>query len=172
MTADRLIAAGDSPPFIIVMPHDASFKQPTEYGFADAFIGELLPYVDAHYRTLADRAHRAVGGLSRGAGWAIHFGLTRPDLFGVLGAHSPVVFWTDFAHLDDWLKAIPTDSLPRIALDIGEDDPKLETALELEVTLNRQNIPHAWHLFPGYHEESYWKTHVEEYMRWYTETWH
>jgi enterochelin esterase-like enzyme len=169
--ADHLILAGDTPPFIIVMPYDPSWKQPTEYGFADALTVELIPYVDAHYRTIADRAHRAVGGLSRGAGWAIHFGLTRPDLFGALGAHSPVVFLTDSPHLSEWLKAIPPDSLPRIFLDIGDNDRGLGTALELEDILNEQNIPHEWHLFQGYHEEAYWRAHVEEYLRWYAAGW-
>jgi len=169
--ADRLSAAGEAPPFIIVMPHDPSWKQPTEYGFAGALTGELIPYVDAHYRTLADRDHRAIGGLSRGAGWAIHFGLTRPDLFGALGAHSPVVFWTDSPHLGDWLKAISPESLPRIYLDIGDNDHELQTALELEDILNRQSIPHEWHLFHGYHEEAYWQAHVEEYLRWYAAGW-
>jgi len=171
-TADRLIAADDAPPFIIVMPHDPSWKQPTEYGFAEALTGELIPYVDAHYRTIAFRGQRAIGGLSRGAGWAIHFGLTRPDLFAAFGAHSPVVFWTDFPHLGDGLKAIPPDLLPRVYLDIGEDDHELQSALELEELLNQQNIPHEWHLYPGFHEESYWQAHVEEYLRWYAAGWH
>ncbi|MCJ7586037.1 MAG: alpha/beta hydrolase-fold protein [Anaerolineales bacterium] len=171
-TADRLIAAGDAPPFIIVMPHDPSWKQPTEYGFAEALTEELIPYVDAHYRTIASREQRAIGGLSRGAGWAIHFGLTRPDLFGAFGAHSPVVFWTDGPHLGEWLKAIPPESLPRIYLDIGDNDRELETALELEDILDQQNIPHEWHLYPGFHEESYWQAHVEEYLRWYAAEWH
>ncbi len=170
-TADRLIAAGDAPPFIIVMPYDPFWKQPGEYGFGQALTEELLPYVDAHYRTLPDRARRAVGGLSRGAGWAIHLGLTRPDLFAAFGAHSPVVFWADSGRIDDWLAAIPPESLPRIYLDIGDNDRELETALWLEELLDQENIPHEWHLYPGYHEEVYWKAHVEEYLRWYAAGW-
>ena len=169
--ADRLIAAGDAPPLIIVMPYDSSWKQPTEYEFAEALTEELIPYVDAHYRTIASRGQRAIGGLSRGAGWAIHLGLTHPDLFGAFGAHSPVVFWTDGPHLREWLKAIPPDLLPRIYLDIGKDDQELQTALGLEDILNQQNIPHEWHLYPGFHEESYWRAHVEEYLRWYVKGW-
>ncbi len=169
--ADRLIAAGESPSFIIVMPYDPSWKQPDEYGFGQALTEDLLPYVDAHYRTLSDRERRAVGGLSRGAGWAIHLGLTRPDLFAAFGAHSPVVFWADRARIDDWLAAIPPESLPRIYLDIGDNDRELETALWLEELLNQENIPHEWHLYPGFHEEAYWQVHVEEYLRWYLAGW-
>lgn len=170
-TADRLIASGEMPPFIIVMPYDPSWKQPTEYGFAETLTEDLIPYVDAHYRTIPDRDQRAIGGLSRGAGWAIHFGLTRPDLFGAFGAHSPVVFWSDGPHIGDWLKAIPPESLPRIYLDIGDKDRELEAVLEFEDILNQQNIPHEWHLYAGFHEEAYWQAHVEEYMRWYAAGW-
>lgn len=159
VAADRLIAAGESPSFIIVMPYDPSRKQPDKYGFGQALTEDLLPYVDAHYRTLSDRERRAVGGLSRGAAWAIHLGLTRPDLFAAFGAHSPVVFWTDRARIDDWLAAIPPESLPRIYLDIGDNDRELETALWLEELLNQKNIPHEWHLYTGFHEEA-WKSVV------------
>jgi len=33
------------------------------------------------------------------------------------------------------------------------------------------NIPHEWHLFTGYHEEAYWQSHLEQYLRWYTQDW-
>lgn len=170
-TADRLIIAGEVSPFIIVMPYNKSWKQPTEDKFGEALVEELIPYVDANYRTQPDRAARTVGGLSRGGGWAIHLGLTRPDLFAAFGAHSPVVFWADSARINDWLAAIPPESMPRIYLDIGDNDRELEIALWLEELLDQENIPHEWHLYPGYHEESYWQAHVEEYLRWYAAGW-
>src|SRR3972149_10055237 len=70
--ADRLIAPGGETPFLIVMPHDHNSLRPTVGFFDDAFLGELLPWIEAEYRTLADREHRAVGGLVRGASWAVH----------------------------------------------------------------------------------------------------
>ena len=71
---DRLIASGDSVPFIIVMPFDYSFKQPTEYGFEEAFIQLLIPQIEITYRTLKTASQRAIGGLSRGGAWAIRTG--------------------------------------------------------------------------------------------------
>jgi enterochelin esterase-like enzyme len=171
--AGTLIASGEIPPFIIVMPRDRSWAQPTEDHFGQVVADELLPYIDAHYRTRTERDYRAIGGLSRGAGWAVHLGLSRWELFGAIGAHSLPVFWSDTSHLRQWLKAIPVDDLPRIYLDIGEKDRPsiLESAIWFEKLLTEQSIPHEWHLFPGYHEEAYWQAHVEAYLRWYATGW-
>ncbi len=61
-TADALIAAGEIPPLIIVMPRDRSWAQPTEDRFGQVLVDELLPFIDETYRTLPDRSHRAIGG--------------------------------------------------------------------------------------------------------------
>lgn len=51
-------------------------------------VRELIPMIDGAYRTTADREHRAIAGLSRGAGQALQIGLTNLDLFSYLGAFS------------------------------------------------------------------------------------
>ena len=43
-------------------------------GFGQRLVDHLVPYIDQNYRTLADREHRAIGGMSRGAGWALRLG--------------------------------------------------------------------------------------------------
>lgn len=172
-TADRLIASGKAPPFIVVMPRDRAWTQPNENNFGRAVAENLIPWIDSHYRTQATRQGRAVGGLSRGAGWAIHLGLSRWELFGSIGAHSLPVFWTDLPHLRQWMNAIPPDALPRIYLDLGDKDrPQIsKSARWFEQLLTDRGIPHEWHLYPGYHEEAYWEAHVEEYLRWYSRQW-
>jgi enterochelin esterase-like enzyme len=172
-TADALIAAGEIPPFLIVLPRDRSWAQPNEDGFGQVVADQLIPAIDRQYRTLPDRADRAVGGLSRGAGWAVHLGLSRWELFGEIGGHSLPVFWNDTAHIRGWLAAIPPDALPRIYLDIGEKDRPsiMASARWFEHLLSEKDIPHEWHLFPGYHEEAYWQAHVEDYLRWYAQGW-
>src|SRR5207302_11234669 len=49
---------------------------------------ELLPWVDATYRTIPDRAHRAVAGLSMGGLGAMTYAAHRPDLFVAAGSFS------------------------------------------------------------------------------------
>lgn len=172
-TARDLVTADQIAPFILVLPRDRSWSQPDEDMFGRVLSEALVPWIDEHYRTLPDRRYRAIGGLSRGAGWAVHLGLSRWDLFGRIGAHSLPVFWTDTYHIRDWLDAIPPESLPEIFLDIGEKDrPQiLSSAQWFENLLAERNIPHEWYLYPGYHEEAYWQSHVEQYLRWYTLDW-
>ncbi|MDH6128231.1 alpha/beta hydrolase-fold protein [Kitasatospora sp. GP82] len=43
---------------------------------------QVVPFIDANLRTIADRAHRAVVGLSMGGYGALHYAEARPDLFG------------------------------------------------------------------------------------------
>ena len=172
-TADRLIASGDIPPLIIVMPYDRFGGQPIETKFPEAIVKLLAPHIDQTYRTWPDRAHRAVGGLSRGGGWAIHFGLVYWNVFGLLGAHSPAVFFSDAEHMRVFLDSIPPESYPKIYMDIGDRDrPEImRAALWLEELLDSKDIPHEWHLFSGYHNEEYWTEHMETYLRLYTQDW-
>jgi hypothetical protein len=49
---------------------------------------EILPWIDARYRTKADRDHRAVTGKSSGGYGAMVTAMLRPDLFGALATHA------------------------------------------------------------------------------------
>ena len=72
---DNLIHSGESQPFIIVFPDDRYWNLPAGPGFGERLVDSLIPYIDQTYRTLPDRNHRAIGGMSRGAGWALRLGL-------------------------------------------------------------------------------------------------
>jgi len=170
---DALIASGELPPFLVIMPHNRVWKQPSEDKFGQALMEELLPWVEAHYRTLPDREHRAIGGLSRGAAWAVHLGLSQWEFFGAIGAHSLPVFLEDVSDIDGWIDQIPVESFPRMYLDIGDHDrPEvLESATWFEELLTQKDIPHEWYLFSGEHDETYWYSHVEQYLRWYAAEW-
>ncbi len=171
-TADRLIASARIPPLIIVMPGDSDWRQPNESPFGDVLVEELVPWIDAHYPTLADRQARAIGGLSRGAAWAIHLGLEDWALFGAIGAHSLPLFWDDDDEkINEWLDAIPPISFPRIYLDISTKDLDLRSNQAFESLLTARGVPHEWHLFVGYHDETYWSAHLEAYLLWYSRGW-
>ena len=60
--AERLMLAGDIPPFLIVLPFDHSYKQPREYRFGEVFLDQLIPTIDRDYRSLTKRESRAIGG--------------------------------------------------------------------------------------------------------------
>ncbi len=170
---DVQVPAGGLPPFLIVMPRDRTWGQPAEDPFGDALVDDLIPYIDSHYHTLTDRANRAVGGLSRGGGWAVHLGLEHWELFGAIGAHSLAVFVTDTKHIRQWLDEIPHNQMPRIYLDIGNNDrPEImSSAVWFEKLLNQKSIVHEWHFFTGYHDEMYWSSHLPGYLTWYSADW-
>ncbi|MEZ0395813.1 MAG: alpha/beta hydrolase-fold protein [Anaerolineales bacterium] len=169
--ADRLIASGEIPPLLIVLPYDPTWTEPPESQFGQALLADLLPALEATYRLLPERQVRAVGGLSRGAGWALHLGLTRPDLFAAIGAHSPIVFGRDANHIAEWLANLSADQPLRFYLDIGQNDTGLPQALWLEGLLDDAALPHEWHLNQGTHDEAYWSSHLEEYLLWYASGW-
>lgn len=172
-TADRLIASGELPPFLIVMPGERGWDQPPKDTFGEELYNELIPWIDTTYRTIPARQFRVIGGLSRGASWALHLGLSHPETFGAIGLHSLPVFWTDLNHIKRWLTAIPADSTPRIYLDLGDRDSSQisKSARWFEELLTQMDIPHEWHLYTGYHEEAYWQAHLEDYLRWYGQEW-
>jgi len=92
---DRLFAEEGCPPALVVFV-DAW----TSYGgsqFVDSpgtgdyhtyLCDEIVPFVDAHYRTLAEPAHRGISGKSSGGYGAMITPMLRPDLFGGLATHA------------------------------------------------------------------------------------
>jgi enterochelin esterase-like enzyme len=166
-----LIRSGESMPFIVVFPDDRYWNLPAGSGFGQRLVNDLIPYIDQNYRTLPNRNQRAIGGMSRGAGWALRLGLTRWQLFGTIGLHSLAVLQKDSSKILDWLSDIPRSSQPRLFMDVGDNDQELTMAQLVEEQFNRYGLSHEWHLYSGAHTEEYWKAHVEEYIRWYADGW-
>ena len=169
--ADQLILSGESVPFIVVFPDDRYWNLPPGAGFGQRLVEQLIPYIDSSYRTLPDREHRAIGGLSRGAGWALRLGLTRWQLFESIGLHSLAVLQSDASEVREWLAEIPPASRPRVFMDVGDNDPELTMASLVESQFNNFGWAHEWYLYSGAHTEEYWSAHVDEYIRWYSEGW-
>ena len=169
--ANELILSGESVPFIIVFPDDHYWNLPPGAGFGQRLAEKLIPYIDSTYRTLPDRNHRAIGGMSRGAGWALRLGLTHWNLFGTIGLHSLAVLQKDASEIREWLAEIPPSSRPRLFMDIGDNDQEYEMAQRVETQFTDFGLSHEWHLYTGAHTEEYWRAHVEEYLRWYAEGW-
>ncbi|HZW04119.1 MAG TPA: alpha/beta hydrolase-fold protein [Anaerolineaceae bacterium] len=166
--ADRLISAGQVQPVIVVMPQEKSYLQdPSTAAFGQAVVADMVPWVDANYPTCTERACRAIGGLSRGAAWAVRLGFEDWQTFGAIGAHSLPPFYGDPNRLPAWLADIPAGQYPRVYLDIGSDDPYLTPAAEFEALLTHLRVAHTWRLNPGGHLDAYWAGQVANYLLWY-----
>ncbi len=96
-TFDRAIAGGVVRPFILVAPDYTTpgvgslFANSSTTGrFEDYTIQEVVPFVDAHYRTLARAESRAITGDFMGAYGALRYAFRHPDVFSVVYGMHPV----------------------------------------------------------------------------------
>lgn len=107
---DRLIASDMMRPAIVVMPDcwtrygGSQFLNSSASGrYEDYLIDEIIPFVDANYRTLPDRDHRGVIGKSSGGYGAIVQGMHHPEVFGAVVCHSGDMYF-EYAYLGDIAK--------------------------------------------------------------------
>ncbi len=93
--ADELFARGEAPPCILVwvdcwtsLGGSQFLDSPATGRYHTYLCDEIVPWVDAHYRTLAARDHRGIAGKSSGGYGAMVTPMLRPDLFGGLATHA------------------------------------------------------------------------------------
>lgn len=184
--ADRLIAAGEIRPLIIVFPYgDAGFYVNNANGglrWEDHLVRDVVDSVDRAFRTLARAPSRAVAGLSMGGDGALQLAMRHPDVFGVAAAHSPSsrllfehataeVYGSEAffrAHNPFWLAQDAAGAARiRIWIDVGDADPWRWNARSIHAALLARGIGHEFWLLAGEHEGDYWVANVEEYLRFY-----
>jgi S-formylglutathione hydrolase FrmB len=175
-------------PFIVVMPDGfRSFYTNNDAGPAYArYIGEELPaMIERNFPARADRASRAVGGLSMGGYGALRIALGYPDRFisatshggsmmcgsratppdrfvdaeRIFGKH-PQGTDHDLIHLAEKAKA--AGPLPRIRMDVGTSDALMADNREFHAALQKLDIPHEYEEFPGEHNWDFADLHVRE----------
>jgi hypothetical protein len=106
--ADEVFAAGDTPAAILVFVDawtayggSQFLDSPATGRYHSYLCEEIVPWVDTRYRTLADRAHRAITGKSSGGYGAMITPMLRPDLFGALATHAGDALF-DVCYLPDF----------------------------------------------------------------------
>ena len=113
---DRLQAEGRIGPMIVAFPDCFTRLGGSQYinssvcgAYADHLVNELVPRVDAEFRTGASREHRAVFGKSSGGFGAMVHGMLYPETWGAVACHSGDAYF-DFCFATD---------LPRTAAEVG-----------------------------------------------------
>jgi enterochelin esterase-like enzyme len=184
--ADSLFSNSKVPPFIMVFPQgDQSYWFNHPQGgdaWADYLTEEVVPLIDSRFRTTPRRVGRAIGGLSMGATGALQIALRRPDLFAVVGAHSPSfrttpdadVFWffSDpiyYRQYDPFVlvRTGRTAERLRIWLDVGDADPWRDRVEQFDALLTSRGIPHRFTIGQGIHEGTYWSSRMADYLTFY-----
>jgi enterochelin esterase-like enzyme len=211
--AEHLIGAGTVRPFMVVMPQGdksffinaedpggdfspllkmdpAFFKDALEgYGdYGDYLLNEVITHIDQGYETRAERAGRAIGGISMGGTGAAVLAFTHPELFSAVGIHSPVLFserrlgppWIfglgdpvafaqrDPIHLTGLLG--PNTGL-RLFLDCGQDDDLADLSEQLHSALTQAGVTHTYVSRPGKHNDDYWRANLAQYLGFYAAGW-
>ena len=170
--ADRLIHSNEIPAFVAVMPYEEfDFRGADVNNFPSALEEEIIPWVENTLNVCVEKKCRAIGGISRGASWAMRIGLNNWDFFGAIGSHSLPTFRGDITELPQWLEEIPVGEEPHIYIDTGRFDPEVKSTYRFESVLSEKGIPHEWHLNEGRHDEKYWQAQMESYLRWYGNAW-
>jgi S-formylglutathione hydrolase FrmB len=93
--ADAVFATGDVPPAIVVYVDAWTAYGGSQYldspgtgRYHSYLCDEVVPWVDARYRTISHRDHRTITGKSSGGYGAMVTSMLRPDLFGALATHA------------------------------------------------------------------------------------
>jgi enterochelin esterase-like enzyme len=182
---DNLIAAGKAKPMIIVMENGGGSAlfvggmpraKPGTGGpgpggrpgmggnpFEQILLTEVIPMIDANYRTLADREHRAMAGLSMGGGQTLSIGLTHLDTFSAFGVFSGSRGITDvktayngvFADAEAFNKKVHA-----FYISVGTTE-SMEGARGFHKALEAQGIQHVYYESEGTaHEWQTWRRSI------------
>jgi enterochelin esterase-like enzyme len=146
---------------IVVMPAaDRGGLSPAAVRSYEDFIArELVPYVDAHYRTAGTARGRAIAGLSMGGMFAAGAGSRYPTLFGTVGAFSA-------AFRGESPSPPESDGAPYFYVSCGDLDSLLPATRRWAQLLRAGGVPHEYHEVPGFgHAWDFWDPQIDAFFR-------
>ena len=188
--ADNLIAQGKAEPMIIVMPNGNGAQQavPGEYpesmykpsfrnprtmdgAIENAFVKDVVAYVDSHYRTLADRRHRAIAGLSMGGFHSLYISANNPDVFGFVGLFSAAInrgnpsgpYAAIYQDLDNKL-ARQFSLSPYYYIAIGDKDFLFKDNVDYRKRLDAKGYKYTYVETDGGHEWRNWRKYLNQFL--------
>jgi enterochelin esterase family protein len=126
-------------------------------------LNDLVPFVEANFRTLKDSANRAIGGLSMGGGHTANISFANPKLFSYVaimsaGAANAEENYPDFFKNADAINK----QFKLLWIGVGKDDFALKGSKTLSDLLNKHNIKHTYRETEGRHEWVIWRHHLHE----------
>jgi enterochelin esterase-like enzyme len=183
---DTLIAEGRTRPMLVVMDQGYATRAgsaPAPAGqrgggagqpdaFQEVVLRDLIPTIDANYRTLTDRRHRAIAGLSMGAGQAVRIGFGNPDVFASVGAFSGgggggrggAPFDRQTAY-NGVMADVPAfnRNVDLFWIGYGTLESGYANGRKLHETLEAAGIRHVWFETAGSHEWQVWRKSLYDF---------
>lgn len=166
---DNLLAANAAEPMLIVMEFGQSGGD-----FGRILIEETIPMIDAKYRTIADREHRAMAGLSMGGGQSWSIGLKHPEVFANIGIFSSGMFGGVTYKPFDLQSELPelladpqafNDNLDVFYISCGETDPRITHTRTAVEAMREKGADIHFSAFPGGHEWQPWRKSLHEMVQ-------
>lgn len=181
---DNLIAEGRSVPMIVVMPNGHVDQTPPRLDggapggpppmrrelvdFPNEFAADILPYVESHYRTIPDRGHRAISGLSMGGSQTLNIAFASLEKFSAIGVFSSGILGGNAA---DWekshLAALENANLKKglktIWVSTGASDFLLANSKATVEMLNRHGFSASFRESEGAHTWANWRNYLHEF---------
>lgn len=185
---DNLIAEGRAEPMIVVMPNgnadlagapgqtNRGLYTPkaedsrSESGKFENSFGDIVGYVDSHYHTRADKAGRAIAGLSMGGGHSWRISMLNPDMFDYVGLFSAAVRWNGKGVSDDEtglgeLLGRQFANPPKLYwIAIGDEDFLYGLNKDYRELLDAKSIPYEYHESAGGHTWTNWRTYLTKFL--------
>lgn len=177
---DNLIAEGKARPMLIVMDSNYAYRpgqpfqqpgQPPPQEIYEITIKELIPLIDTTYRTIPDREHRAMAGLSMGAVQTLYIGLANPDTYSHLGIFSRRPMSPDeFNRVFDGVLTNPVTFNKKMRLfwwGAGTAEEGIYRAAKADLaTLEKAGIKYVFVEFPGLaHEWQTWRKSLYDFAQ-------
>ncbi len=184
---DEAVRAGRLPPFICVWAYAGRHSFDTDYADGSVrpesvLIRELIPQIDARWRTRAERAHRALQGWGMGGAGALRLACLHPELFGSVASLSGAFedrSWMQARYPEQFVEQYGTaarfatntvsalvrtraKALASMAIYqmVGDRDPRLEANRRLDALLTSLHVTHQYTEFPalGHDPDALWNT--------------
>lgn len=174
---DALIAAGTARPMIVVMPDGTTPLRPgvqtmDNPDFGEDLTRDLIPLIDATYRTLPVPDMRAMAGLSMGGSHTLRNGLTHPDLFHWIGIFSMGLGQAndpnpdrvgDYTRRYDAALRQDASQLKLLYYAMGRDDFLYPTASRTRAMFDRYGLHYVYHESDGGHTWVNWRAYLEDF---------
>jgi enterochelin esterase-like enzyme len=188
---DNLLAAKKARPMLVVMPNGsmprpadappagapgnpaaAVANQAAQEKFAVELLKSVMPYVETHYRVIANRENRAMAGLSMGGGQTLRVAPTNLDKFAYIGVWSSGVNQQAAPDFEKRSAQFLEDSnrtnkmVKLFWIGVGEHDPLAgASAKNLAQILNDHGIKNEYHESEGAHTWINWRHYLNDYAQ-------
>ncbi|UCG87844.1 MAG: esterase [Gemmatimonadota bacterium] len=177
---DNLIASGTARPMIVVMTNGNAYQAAgpgdapavtgdtpeapidrSQYAgkFEESLVKDVIPYVESHYRVVANKENRAIAGLSMGGGHTIRTTNSNPGMFGYIGVFSAGAREPD-EDFGRQIDALKESGVYLYWIGCGVDDFVYESTQNLLAVLDEHEFEHTYYENSGGHTWANWRIYL------------